>query len=182
MPKAHEGAIHAPKESLVVEHDHADRFLPHEVHHFFIDKPCRIGGRVFACESNEFVVVAKRTAGLTPWNTRSSGPSEFTTLYLRIALPALTSTVRSPHKPSKRSVQESVAAHHPGISDAGYSERSSGSDLRNRTTLARTAGEVVRPARFVGLLHSNAGQRGKEPARQRRLVGRRSGLAFAPLS
>ncbi len=29
----------------------------------------------------------------TPWKTRSSGPSDFTTLYLRIALPALTSTV-----------------------------------------------------------------------------------------
>ena len=31
----------------------------------------------------------------TPWKTRSSGPSDFTTLYLRIALPALTSTVSS---------------------------------------------------------------------------------------
>ena len=27
LPKAHEGAIHAPKESLDVEHDYASRFL-----------------------------------------------------------------------------------------------------------------------------------------------------------
>jgi hypothetical protein len=26
LPNAHEGAIHAPKESLDVEHDYADRF------------------------------------------------------------------------------------------------------------------------------------------------------------
>src|SRR5262252_5556071 len=29
LPNAHEGAIHAPKESLDVEHDYADRFLSH---------------------------------------------------------------------------------------------------------------------------------------------------------
>src|SRR5215471_8868972 len=29
LPNAHEGAIHAPKESLYVEHDYADRFLSH---------------------------------------------------------------------------------------------------------------------------------------------------------
>ena len=29
MPNAHEGAIHAPKERLDVEHDYADRFLSH---------------------------------------------------------------------------------------------------------------------------------------------------------
>ncbi len=29
LPKAHEDAIHAPKESLDVEHDYADRFLSH---------------------------------------------------------------------------------------------------------------------------------------------------------
>jgi hypothetical protein len=27
LPNAHEGEIHAPKESLDVEHDYADRFL-----------------------------------------------------------------------------------------------------------------------------------------------------------
>jgi hypothetical protein len=29
LPNAHEGTIHAPKESLDVEHDYADRFLSH---------------------------------------------------------------------------------------------------------------------------------------------------------
>src|SRR5262249_1511041 len=29
LPNAHEGAIHAPKGSLDVEHDYADRFLSH---------------------------------------------------------------------------------------------------------------------------------------------------------
>src|SRR5215468_5565939 len=29
LPNVHEGAIHAPKESLDVEHDYADRFLSH---------------------------------------------------------------------------------------------------------------------------------------------------------
>ena len=29
LPNAHDGAIHAPKESLDVEHDYADRFLSH---------------------------------------------------------------------------------------------------------------------------------------------------------
>ena len=31
MPNAHEGEIHAPKESLDVEHDYADRFLSHDI-------------------------------------------------------------------------------------------------------------------------------------------------------
>ncbi len=31
MPNAHEGEIHAPKESLDVEHDYADRFLSHAI-------------------------------------------------------------------------------------------------------------------------------------------------------
>jgi hypothetical protein len=31
LPNAHEGEIHAPKESLDVEHDYADRFLSHDI-------------------------------------------------------------------------------------------------------------------------------------------------------
>jgi len=31
LPNAHEGAIHAPKESLDVEHDYADHFLSHSL-------------------------------------------------------------------------------------------------------------------------------------------------------
>jgi len=40
---------------------------------------------------------------LTDWNTRSSGPSDFTARYLLVALPALTSTV-SARKRSIRSI------------------------------------------------------------------------------
>ena len=31
LPNAHEGEIHAPKESLDIEHDYADRFLSHDI-------------------------------------------------------------------------------------------------------------------------------------------------------
>jgi hypothetical protein len=39
------------------------------------------------------VVVVDRPALMQPWNTRSFGPSDLTTLHLRTACPALTSTV-----------------------------------------------------------------------------------------